>query len=106
MQAALEITAKCCQKEMEEYGACVASNPATWQQECQHLKMKVAQCTSSHPVIRKIRTDCAVEFSEFESCLRENAASPEKCSPQVVCFIACAEGVDIKNLGKAETQPT
>ncbi|KAI4882416.1 hypothetical protein NFI96_025177, partial [Prochilodus magdalenae] len=98
-QAAMEITAKYCQKEMEQYGACVASYPAEWQQQCQHLKVKVAQCTSSHPVIQKIRTDCAGEFSEFERCLRENQASAQTCSPHVVRFLACAETVDIKGLG-------
>lgn len=49
-QAAMDITAKFCQKEMEEYGACVASNPSTWQEQCHHLKVKVAQCTSSQYV--------------------------------------------------------
>ncbi|XP_017557062.1 coiled-coil-helix-coiled-coil-helix domain-containing protein 5 isoform X1 [Pygocentrus nattereri] len=106
MQAAMEITAKYCQKEMEEYGACVASHPAEWQQQCQHLKVKVAQCTSSHPVIKKIRTDCAGEFAEFERCLRENQASAQTCSPHVVRFLACAETVDIKGLGNAVPQPT
>lgn len=46
-QAAMEITAKYCQKEMEEYGSCVSSHPGDWQLQCQHLKLKVAQCTSS-----------------------------------------------------------
>ncbi|XP_030646804.1 coiled-coil-helix-coiled-coil-helix domain-containing protein 5 [Chanos chanos] len=96
MQAAMDITTKFCQKEMEDYGACVAANPSSWQQRCQDLKMKVAQCTSSHPVIRKIRTDCAGEFTEFERCLRENQASVETCSPYVARFLACAETVDIK----------
>lgn len=46
----MDITAKFCQKEMEEYGACVASNPSSWQEQCHHLKVKVAQCTSSQYV--------------------------------------------------------
>lgn len=46
-QAAFDITTKYCRKEMEEYGSCVASNPSTWQQTCNELKMKVAHCTSS-----------------------------------------------------------
>lgn len=46
-QAAIDITTKYCQKDMEAYGSCVASNPSTWQQRCHELKMKVAQCTSS-----------------------------------------------------------
>ncbi|XP_028842084.1 coiled-coil-helix-coiled-coil-helix domain-containing protein 5 [Denticeps clupeoides] len=106
MQAALDITARFCKEEMEEYGACVSSRPSTWQQECHHLKMKVAQCTSSHPVIRKIRTDCAGEFTQFERCLRENQASAAACSPQVTRFMACAETVDIGSIEKPVPQPS
>ncbi|KAG8443335.1 hypothetical protein GDO86_011940 [Hymenochirus boettgeri] len=47
MQAALEITAKYCHNEMEEYGKCVSSKPGTWHHDCHTLKVKVAQCTSS-----------------------------------------------------------
>ncbi|KAG9279005.1 coiled-coil-helix-coiled-coil-helix domain-containing protein 5 [Astyanax mexicanus] len=105
-QAAMEITTKYCQKEMEQYGACVASHPSSWQQQCHDLKVQVAQCTSSHPVIRKIRTDCAGEFTEFEKCLRENQASALTCSPHVTRFLACAESVDVKSLGNSLPQPT
>ncbi|XP_060798529.1 coiled-coil-helix-coiled-coil-helix domain-containing protein 5 [Neoarius graeffei] len=106
MQAALDITAKFCQKEMEEYGACVAANPSTWQEHCHHLKVKVAQCTSSHPVIRKIRADCAREFAEFERCLQENQSSAQACSPHVARFLTCANTVDVKGLVNPESQPT
>ncbi|XP_021481576.2 coiled-coil-helix-coiled-coil-helix domain-containing protein 5, partial [Oncorhynchus mykiss] len=94
-QVAMDITTKCCHKEMESYGQCVASHPSTWQQHCQDLKMKVAQCTSSHPVIQKIRTDCSKEFTEFEHCLRENQNSPTSCSVHVARFLGCAETVDL-----------
>ncbi|XP_076866129.1 coiled-coil-helix-coiled-coil-helix domain-containing protein 5 isoform X2 [Brachyhypopomus gauderio] len=106
MEAAMSITTRFCRKEMEEYGTCVASHPSSWQQHCEHLKLQVAQCTSSHPVIRKIRTDCAGEFTEFERCLRENQASAQTCSPYVVRFLSCAETVDIKGLANAVSQPT
>ncbi|XP_072531363.1 coiled-coil-helix-coiled-coil-helix domain-containing protein 5 isoform X2 [Salminus brasiliensis] len=102
----MEITTKYCQKEIEEYGVCVASHPAAWQQQCQDLKMKVAQCTSSHPVIRKIRTDCAGEFTEFERCLQENQASAQTCYPHVTRFLTCAESVVGKNVGNSVPQPT
>lgn len=46
-QAAMDISARYCQKELEAYGSCVASNPSKWQQMCHELKMKVAKCTSS-----------------------------------------------------------
>uniref|UniRef100_A0AAZ3SUH1 IMS import disulfide relay-system CHCH-CHCH-like Cx9C domain-containing protein n=1 Tax=Oncorhynchus tshawytscha TaxID=74940 RepID=A0AAZ3SUH1_ONCTS len=95
VQVAMDITAKCCHKEMESYGQCVTSHPSTWQQHCQDLKMKVAQCTSSHPVIQKIRTDCSKEFTEFEHCLRENQNSPTFCSVHVARFLGCAETVDL-----------
>ncbi|XP_054615765.1 coiled-coil-helix-coiled-coil-helix domain-containing protein 5 isoform X1 [Dunckerocampus dactyliophorus] len=100
MQAALNITAKYCHKEMEAYGSCVASNPSTWQETCHELKMKVAQCTSSHPVIQKIRQDCSKEFVEFEKCLRENQGTPASCSAHVARFLGCAETVDLNGMGK------
>ncbi|KAJ8254057.1 hypothetical protein COCON_G00206690 [Conger conger] len=106
MQAAMDITARFCHKEMEEYGTCVASNPSSWQQQCQELKMKVAQCTSSHPVIQKIRSGCAGEFTEFERCLREHQAAVGSCSTQVRRFLACAETVDLAGVGGAVPQPT
>ncbi|XP_070957486.1 coiled-coil-helix-coiled-coil-helix domain-containing protein 5 isoform X1 [Oncorhynchus clarkii lewisi] len=95
MQVAMDITTKYCHKEMESYGQCVAAHPSTWQQHCQDLKMKVAQCTSSHPVIQKIRTDCSKEFTEFERCLLENQNSPTSCSAHVARFLGCAETVDL-----------
>uniref|UniRef100_A0A8D3DR70 IMS import disulfide relay-system CHCH-CHCH-like Cx9C domain-containing protein n=1 Tax=Scophthalmus maximus TaxID=52904 RepID=A0A8D3DR70_SCOMX len=99
--AAMDITAKYCHKEMEEYGSCVASNPSTWQHKCHELKMKVAQCTSSHPVIQKIRQDCSKEFVEFERCLRENQDQLTSCSPHVARFLGCAEKVDLSEVGKS-----
>lgn len=46
----MAITTKYCQKELEEYGGCVVSHPASWQEKCLDLKLKVAQCTSSQYV--------------------------------------------------------
>ncbi|XP_077590354.1 coiled-coil-helix-coiled-coil-helix domain-containing protein 5 [Stigmatopora nigra] len=98
MQAAMDITAKYCHKEMEAYGSCVASNPSVWQEKCHELKMKVAQCTSSHPVIQKIRQDCSKQFVEFEKCLKENQGSPASCSAHVARFLGCAETVDLSGV--------
>ncbi|XP_031431942.1 coiled-coil-helix-coiled-coil-helix domain-containing protein 5-like [Clupea harengus] len=106
MQAAMEIKARFCHKEMEKYGACVSSNPSTWQEKCHELKLKVAHCTSSHPVIQKIRTDCAGEFMRFERCLRENQTAAQACSPEVARFAACAETVDISALATEAPQPS
>ncbi|KAF3846222.1 hypothetical protein F7725_003300 [Dissostichus mawsoni] len=96
--AAMDITAKYCNKEMEAYGSCVASNPSTWQSKCHELKINVAQCTSSHPVIQKIRQECSGVFVEFERCLRENPDTPASCSPHVARFLACAESVDLSGI--------
>lgn len=46
-QAALEITARYCGRELEQYGQCVAAKPESWQRDCHHLKMSIAQCTSA-----------------------------------------------------------
>ncbi|KAM3597563.1 uncharacterized protein V6R79_006165 [Siganus canaliculatus] len=83
---------------MEAYGSCVAYNPSTWQEKCHELKIKVAQCTSSHPVIQKIRQECSNEFVEFERCLREHQGSPASCSPHVARFLGCAETVDLSEV--------
>ncbi|XP_040270833.1 coiled-coil-helix-coiled-coil-helix domain-containing protein 5 isoform X5 [Bufo bufo] len=95
MQAALEVTAKYCRTELEEYGTCVSSKPGSWQQDCHEQKVKVAQCTSSHPIIRKIRTQCAEPFAAFEQCLKQNQAAVENCSKHVTEFLHCAESVKV-----------
>ncbi|XP_049640409.1 coiled-coil-helix-coiled-coil-helix domain-containing protein 5 isoform X1 [Suncus etruscus] len=95
MQAALEITARYCGKELEQYGQCVASRPESWQRECHHLKMNIAKCTSSHPIIRQIRQACAEPFVAFEECLRQNETAVGKCSQHVQRFLQCAEQVQL-----------
>ncbi|KAK9407447.1 coiled-coil-helix-coiled-coil-helix domain-containing protein 5 [Crotalus adamanteus] len=62
MQAALEVTLRYCHKETEQYGRCVAANPSSWQQDCHQLKLDMAKCTSSHPIVQKIRRDCEIEY--------------------------------------------
>ncbi|KAM6217175.1 coiled-coil-helix-coiled-coil-helix domain-containing protein 5 [Rhynchocyon petersi] len=93
MQAALEITARYCGRELEQYGQCVAAKPESWQRDCHHLKMSIAQCTSSHPIIRQIRRVCAVPFLAFEECLRENEAAVGNCAEHIGRFLQCAETV-------------
>ncbi|XP_056308092.1 coiled-coil-helix-coiled-coil-helix domain-containing protein 5 [Danio aesculapii] len=106
MEAAMAITTKFCQKELEEYGGCVVSNPTSWQEKCQELKLRVAHCTSSHPVIRKIRSDCASEFSVFERCLQENQSSAEVCQSHLSRFLTCVETVDLSGVAHAAPQPS
>uniref|UniRef100_A0AAZ3RAH6 IMS import disulfide relay-system CHCH-CHCH-like Cx9C domain-containing protein n=2 Tax=Oncorhynchus tshawytscha TaxID=74940 RepID=A0AAZ3RAH6_ONCTS len=67
-QVAMDITAKCCHKEMESYGQCVTSHPSTWQQHCQDLKMKVAQCTSSQYAVVSDNISCACSLKSM-TCL-------------------------------------
>ncbi|XP_027713498.1 coiled-coil-helix-coiled-coil-helix domain-containing protein 5 isoform X2 [Vombatus ursinus] len=93
MQAALEVTARYCSRELEQYGQCVAAKPQSWQRDCYHLKMSIAQCTSSHPIIRQIRQECAEPFEAFELCLRQNEAAVGNCSEHVRRFLQCAERV-------------
>ncbi|XP_031755233.1 coiled-coil-helix-coiled-coil-helix domain-containing protein 5 isoform X3 [Xenopus tropicalis] len=69
MQAALEITAKYCRNEMEEYGQCVTSKPGTWQQDCHQLKVKVAQCTSSHALVSMVEHGLLAVLSPNRQCL-------------------------------------
>uniref|UniRef100_A0A8C2RZB0 Coiled-coil-helix-coiled-coil-helix domain containing 5 n=1 Tax=Capra hircus TaxID=9925 RepID=A0A8C2RZB0_CAPHI len=93
MQAALEITARYCGRELEQYGQCVAAKPESWQRDCHHLKMSIAQCTSAHPVIRQIRQACSEPFEAFEECLRQNEAAVGNCAEHVRRFLQCAEQV-------------
>ncbi|XP_066233826.1 coiled-coil-helix-coiled-coil-helix domain-containing protein 5 [Saccopteryx leptura] len=93
MQAALEVTARHCGRELDRYGQCVAAKPESWQRDCHHLKMSIARCTSNHPVIRQIRQACAEPFEAFEACLRQNEATMGNCAEQVRRFLQCAEEV-------------
>ncbi|XP_036291890.1 coiled-coil-helix-coiled-coil-helix domain-containing protein 5 isoform X2 [Pipistrellus kuhlii] len=93
MQAALEVTARHCGRELDQYGQCVAAKPESWQRDCHHLKMNIARCTSNHPVIRQIRQACAEPFEAFEACLRQNEAATGNCAGQMRRFLQCAEQV-------------
>ncbi|KAI2524787.1 CHCHD5 isoform 1 [Pan troglodytes] len=93
MQAALEVTARYCGRELEQYGQCVAAKPESWQRDCHYLKMSIAQCTSSHPIIRQIRQACAQPFEAFEECLRQNEAAVGNCAEHMRRFLQCAEQV-------------
>uniref|UniRef100_A0A452J2G7 IMS import disulfide relay-system CHCH-CHCH-like Cx9C domain-containing protein n=1 Tax=Gopherus agassizii TaxID=38772 RepID=A0A452J2G7_9SAUR len=93
--AALEVTARHCRSELEQYGRCVAASPATWQQDCQQLRLRTARCASSHPIVQKIRHDCAEPFTAFEQCLKQNQASVMNCKEHVNQFLLCAEQVKL-----------
>uniref|UniRef100_F6XI37 Coiled-coil-helix-coiled-coil-helix domain containing 5 n=1 Tax=Callithrix jacchus TaxID=9483 RepID=F6XI37_CALJA len=95
MQAALEITARYCGRELEQYGQCVAAKPESWQRDCHYLKMSIAQCTSAHPIIRQIRQACAQPFEAFEECLRQNEAAMGNCAEHMRRFLQCAEQVQL-----------
>uniref|UniRef100_A0A8C6VIE5 Coiled-coil-helix-coiled-coil-helix domain containing 5 n=1 Tax=Naja naja TaxID=35670 RepID=A0A8C6VIE5_NAJNA len=95
MQAALEITLRYCHKETEQYGRCVAANPSSWQLDCHQLKLDMAKCTSSHPIVQKIRRDCAEPFTAFEECLKTNQSASIKCSEHLQKFLLCADQVKL-----------
>ncbi|XP_032760084.1 coiled-coil-helix-coiled-coil-helix domain-containing protein 5 [Rattus rattus] len=93
MQAALEVTARYCSRELDQYGQCVAAKPESWHRDCHYLKMSIARCTSSHPIIRQIRQACAEPFEAFEECLRLNEAAVGNCAEHMRRFLQCAEQV-------------
>ncbi|XP_065585182.1 coiled-coil-helix-coiled-coil-helix domain-containing protein 5 [Cyrtonyx montezumae] len=91
MEAALEITARYCRNEMEQYGRCVAASPASWQTDCHSLRLSMSRCAAAHPIVQRIRERCAEPFG----CLKENQESVLNCSEHVSAFLRCAEGVRI-----------
>ncbi|KAM6038364.1 coiled-coil-helix-coiled-coil-helix domain-containing protein 5 isoform 1-T1 [Chlamydotis macqueenii] len=95
MQAALEITARYCRSEMEQYGRCVAASPASWQRDCHRLRLSMSRCAAAHPIVQQIRQDCAEPFAAFEQCLKENQASVMNCSDHVNAFLLCADQVKL-----------
>ncbi|XP_061011313.1 coiled-coil-helix-coiled-coil-helix domain-containing protein 5 isoform X4 [Dama dama] len=78
MQAALEITARYCSRELEQYGQCVAAKPESWQRDCHHLKMSIAQCTSAQmkPLWATVRSTCADSCSVRSRCSRHTDPPP------------------------------
>lgn len=94
-QAALEITARYCRNEMEQYGRCVAASPTSWQTDCHSLRLSMSRCAATHPIVQRIREDCAEPFVAFEQCLKENQASVLNCSEHVNAFLRCAERVKL-----------
>ncbi|XP_064293167.1 coiled-coil-helix-coiled-coil-helix domain-containing protein 5 [Phalacrocorax carbo] len=95
MQAALEITARYCRNEMDQYGRCVAASPASWQRDCHGLRLSMSRCAAAHPIVQQIRQDCAEPFAAFEQCLKENQASVMNCSEHVNAFLLCADRVKL-----------
>ncbi|KAJ7317606.1 hypothetical protein JRQ81_003768 [Phrynocephalus forsythii] len=95
MQAALEVTARHCRKEADAYGQCVVANPSSWQQDCHQLKVEMTKCTSAHPIVQKIRQECAEPFTAFEQCLKENQTAAANCTEHVQKFLLCADQVKL-----------
>uniref|UniRef100_A0A8V5GS45 Uncharacterized protein n=1 Tax=Melopsittacus undulatus TaxID=13146 RepID=A0A8V5GS45_MELUD len=103
MEAALEVTARYCRTEMEQYGRCVAASPASWQRDCHQLRLRMSQCASAHPIVQRIRQDCAEPFAAFERCLRENQAAVGRCSEHVNAFLLCADSVKVSTTLKGKS---
>uniref|UniRef100_A0A8C8SC49 Coiled-coil-helix-coiled-coil-helix domain containing 5 n=1 Tax=Pelusios castaneus TaxID=367368 RepID=A0A8C8SC49_9SAUR len=51
--------------------------------------------SSRHPIVQKIRRDCAEPFAAFEQCLERNEASVMNCAEHVQRFLLCAERVKL-----------
>ncbi|XP_053824298.1 coiled-coil-helix-coiled-coil-helix domain-containing protein 5 isoform X2 [Vidua chalybeata] len=90
---ALAVAARLCGPELERYGRCVAASPGSWHRDCHQLSLRVTECTSSHPLVRRIRRDCSDSFGAFERCLRERPRGAAECGPHVGRFLLCAQGV-------------
>uniref|UniRef100_A0A8C1RNY8 IMS import disulfide relay-system CHCH-CHCH-like Cx9C domain-containing protein n=1 Tax=Cyprinus carpio TaxID=7962 RepID=A0A8C1RNY8_CYPCA len=91
----MAITAKYCQQELGEYGACFVSYPASWQEKCPDLKLRVAQCTSSQYVhIACFKTKCI--YILLIQCL--SAVCWRSVSPHT--FLTCVETVPLSGIGK------
>uniref|UniRef100_A0A8C6G7B1 IMS import disulfide relay-system CHCH-CHCH-like Cx9C domain-containing protein n=1 Tax=Mus spicilegus TaxID=10103 RepID=A0A8C6G7B1_MUSSI len=93
IQASLEVTAQYCSQELDQYGQCVAAKPELWHRDCHPLKMSIARCTSSHPIIHQNLQVCAEPFEAFEECLRLNEAAVGNCVKHVGHFLQCADQV-------------
>ncbi|XP_060128177.1 coiled-coil-helix-coiled-coil-helix domain-containing protein 5 isoform X2 [Zootoca vivipara] len=91
MQAALEVTARHCRKEAEQYGQCVAANPSSWQQDCHQLKLEMAKCTSSqasrsHPpldLVDAIQSNLGLRLPRRATALASNCRGPGSVYIQV-----------------------
>ncbi|XP_014375306.1 coiled-coil-helix-coiled-coil-helix domain-containing protein 5 [Alligator sinensis] len=55
----------------------------------------MARCAAAHPIVRKIRHECAASFTAFEQCLAENQAAVVNCTEHVNRFLLCAEQVKL-----------
>uniref|UniRef100_A0A8C2HFP9 IMS import disulfide relay-system CHCH-CHCH-like Cx9C domain-containing protein n=1 Tax=Cyprinus carpio TaxID=7962 RepID=A0A8C2HFP9_CYPCA len=94
----MAITAKYCQQELGEYGACVVSYPASWQEKCPDLKLRVAQCTSSQYVhIACFKTKCIYILLAMKSCVFFYIYKID-VSPHT--FLTCVETVPLSGIGK------
>ncbi|XP_002733136.2 coiled-coil-helix-coiled-coil-helix domain-containing protein 5-like [Saccoglossus kowalevskii] len=87
----MQLVSKYCALELEEYGKCVQSNPSDWHLKCKEHKTSVSECSSSHPVVQKIKSDCGKEYGVYDKCLRANTNQVEECIPALETFMQCAE---------------
>lgn len=45
-EAVMTLVMKYCSTELEDYAACVANNPQTWNTACEEQKQRAASCSS------------------------------------------------------------
>ncbi|XP_071821279.1 coiled-coil-helix-coiled-coil-helix domain-containing protein 5-like [Apostichopus japonicus] len=91
MEAVMTLVMKYCSSELEDYAACVANNPQTWNTDCEEQKLKAADCSSNSPAVKKINKVCAEQYVAYEKCLNSNPESVEVCVNQLQSFLECAE---------------
>ncbi|XP_038045609.1 coiled-coil-helix-coiled-coil-helix domain-containing protein 5-like [Patiria miniata] len=91
MEAVITLIMKYCGTELDLYGQCVNDHPKDWQTACAELKEKASNCSDHHPVVRQINRDCAVEFSNYDTCLKKNPEDVTVCVDQLHKFLKCAD---------------
>ncbi|PIK60843.1 putative coiled-coil-helix-coiled-coil-helix domain-containing protein 5 [Apostichopus japonicus] len=79
---------KYCSSELEDYAACVANYPQTWNTDCEEQKLKAADCSSNSPAVKKINKVCAEQYVAYEKCLNSNPESVEVCVNQLQSFLS------------------
>nr|KAF6267040.1 coiled-coil-helix-coiled-coil-helix domain containing 5 [Myotis myotis] len=89
MQAALEVTARHCGRELDQYGQCVAAKPESWQRDCHHLKMSIARCTSNQSA-RPVQSPLRPLRSVFGRMRRPQATVRSRCAASCSALSRCS----------------
>ncbi|XP_064649001.1 coiled-coil-helix-coiled-coil-helix domain-containing protein 5-like [Lineus longissimus] len=102
MDVTMQLVAKYCGNELMKYSECVEKHPHSWPSTCDMLRLAVAKCSDQNHTIKRVKVECVKEFDKYNSCIRGNPTSVERCIPLLDHFSSCAERV----LGNEEKQKT